>query len=401
MTRVILHIDLNQFFVTCARILDPSLNNKVLAIGSDGRSGIVSTCSYEARKYGIHSGMPMFYAKQLCKDLIIKEIDFDYVHLMSNEFMYHVSKLTPFYEQISCDECYCDITHYFKNNSNFDVISLLKEFQKKLYKDTKLQCSIGVAPTKFLAKMGSDYKKPMGLTIIRKKDIKNIIFPLKVDDFYGIGKKTAPILHDLNIHTIGDLYNKIINKELDESFISQDFQNSILNCLEGKSSDKLNDFTPKSKSIGTTSTLSFDTNDKSYLSHYLSVLIKQVVIKMIKEDYLTNSFSIVLKSAECNNGFKTTSFAYTFNDYTDNLELIMKEALKKFDNSYKSFEIRMIGFSVKNLKKKYNTVTQMTFDNYKDHEEESKTFLLINDINRKFNKEVVKRASDINKNGNK
>ena len=90
MTRVILHIDLNQFFVTCARILDPSLNNKVLAIGSDGRSGIVSTCSYEARKYGIHSGMPMFYAKQLCKDLIIKEIDFDYVHLMSNEFMYHV-----------------------------------------------------------------------------------------------------------------------------------------------------------------------------------------------------------------------------------------------------------------------------------------------------------------------
>ena len=79
----------------------------------------------------------------------------------------------------------------------------------------------------------------------------------------------------------------------------------------------------------------------------------------------------------------------------------MKEALKKFDNSYKSFEIRMIGFSVKNLKKKYNTVTQMTFDNYKDHEEESKTFLLINDINRKFKKEVVKRASDINKNGNK
>ena len=122
---------------------------------------------------------------------------------------------------------------------------------------------------------------------------------------------------------------------------------------------------------------------------------------MIKEDYLTNSFSIVLKSAECNNGFKTTSFAYTFNDYTDNLELIMKEALKKFDNSYKSFEIRMIGFSVKNLKKKYNTVTQMTFDNYKEHEEESKTFLLINDINRKFKKEVVKRASDINKNGNK
>ncbi len=401
MSKVILHIDLNQFFVTCARILDPSLNNKVLAIGSDGRSGIVSTCSYEARKYGIHSGMPMFYAKQLYKDLIIKEIDFDYIHLMSNEFMHHVSEITPLYEKISCDECYCDISHYFKNNPNFDVISFLKNFQNKLYKDTKLQCSIGVAPTKFLAKMGSDYKKPMGLTIIRKKDIKSIIFPLKVDDFYGIGKKTAPMLHDLNINTIGDLYYKIINDELDDSFLSKDFQESILSCLEGRSSDTLNDFVPKSKSIGTTSTLSFDTSDKPYISNYLSVLIKQVVKKMISNDYLTNSFSIILKSAECNNGFKTISFGYTFNEYTDNLELIMKEALKKFDNSYKNFEIRMIGFSVKNLKKKYNIVTQMTFDNYKIHEEKSKTFLLINDINRKFNKEVVKRASDLTKNGNK
>ena len=401
MSKVILHIDLNQFFVTCARILDPSLENKPLAIGSDGRSGIVSTCSYEARKYGIHSGMPMFYAKQLCKDLIIREIDFNYVHLMSNEFMHHVHEITPIYEQISCDECFCDVTHYFKNNSKFDIVNFLKKFQSKLYKDTKLQCSIGIAPTKFLAKMGSDYKKPMGLTIIRKKDIKSIIFPLKVDDFYGIGKKTAPNLHHLNIHTIGDLYYSIKDNKINENVFSKDYQENILKCLEGRSDDSLNNFVPKSKSIGISSTLSFDTSNKEYLSNYLVNLVKQVVNKMIKEDYMTNSFSIILKNAECNNGFKTTSFASTFKEYTNNLNFILDEAIKKFDRSYEEFEIRMIGFSVKNLKKRYNIITQMTFDNFKIHEEESKTFLIINDINRKFNKEVVKRASDLEKNGNK
>ncbi len=397
MSRVILHIDLNQFFVTCARILDPSLNNKALAIGSDGRSGIVSTCSYEARKYGIHSGMPMFYAKQLCRNLIIKEIDFNYIHLMSNEFFHYVKELSSNYEQVSCDECYCDITHHFKNNPNFDVITFLKKFQKRLYDKTKLQCSIGVASTKFLAKMGSDYKKPMGLTIIRKKDIKKILFPLKVDDFYGIGKKTSPILHSLNIHTIGDLYNKIIKNEISENVLSLDFQENILMCLEGRSSDILNNFIPKNKSISTTSTLSFDTSDKEYLSNYLNHLIKQVVNKMNKEDYMTNSISIILKSAECNNGFKTISYNQTFKEYTNNIEFILNEGIKKFENSFKEFEIRMIGFAVKNLKKRYNIITQMTFENYQKHEEESETFLIINDINRKFNKEVVKRASELDK----
>ncbi len=401
MSKVILHIDLNQFFVTCARILDPTLNNVPLAIGADGRGGIVSTCSYEARKYGIHSGMPMFYAKQLCKDLIIKEVDFNFIDLLSNEFIHHVKSISSSIEQVSCDECYCDITEYFLKYKNFNIISFLKNFQKKLYNETKLQCSIGIAPTKFLAKMGSDYKKPSGITIIRKKDVKKILFPLKIDDFYGIGKKTAPKLYEINIKTIGDLYNSIKENKISYDILSNDFQKHILDCLEGNTSNKLNDYIPKSKSIGITSTLNFDTSDKDYIRSYLTKLSKQVINKMIKNDYLTKTINIILKSSSCNEGFKVYNFSHSFNDYTDNLDFILKETLKKFNNVYTNFEIRMIGFSVKGLKKRYNAFTQMTFDNYKEHEKESDTYLLINEINRKFNKEVVKRASDLKKYGNK
>ena len=402
MSNVILHIDLNQFFVTCARILDPSLNSLPLAIGSEGRAGIVSTCSYEARKFGIHSGMPMFFATKLCKDLIIRDVDFNYIDLMSKEFIQFVKEnLTNKIEQLSCDECYCDITELFSKNKNININNLLKNFQQNLYNKTKLQCSIGVGPTKFLAKMGSDYKKPMGITIIRKKDISNLLFKLNVDDFYGIGKKTAPILHNNKINTIGELYYSIKNKTLKPEIISLDFQNNIINCLEGNSSSKLNDFIPKSKSIGTTSTLSFDTSDSEYILNFYSNLINNVIDKMINNNYLTKTITLTLKSSNCDEGFQTYSYSHTFDNYTDNIELIKKEGINLFKNKYKGFEIRMIGFSVKNLKEKYNIITQMTFDNYKDFEKESETYLLINKINRKFNKEVVKRMSDIKKYGNK
>ena len=93
MSKIILHIDLNQFFVRCEEIKNPSLIGKPVAVGGDGRRGIVSTCSYKAREYGIHSGMPMFQAKMLCKDLIITGVDFEYYELMSKEFIDYVKNI--------------------------------------------------------------------------------------------------------------------------------------------------------------------------------------------------------------------------------------------------------------------------------------------------------------------
>ncbi len=401
MSKIILHIDLNTFFVRCEEIKNPSIIGKPVAIGGEGRAGIVSTCSYEARKYGVSSGMPMFQAKALCKDLIILPPDFNFIELLSKEFISHIRKYSEIIEQISCDECYVDITESFKKYGKNNIYWYLKDIQNSLYKKTKLKCSIGVGPTKFLAKMGSDYKKPMGITIIRKKDIKKILFPLDVKTFYGIGKKTSPKLYKLGIKTIGDLYYKIklnipeVNETLMES------KNYILECLEGRSSDEVHVVSDEQKSIGTTRTLLSDSSSREEIRDFYLKEVDRIIADMKNEGKLTKTIQLTLKEASNTGDFKTTTYSKTIGDYTDSETKIKEAAIKLFENSYKNQLIRLIGFSVKNLINRNEAVTQMTFDDYMIHEKESETFLLINELNRKFNKDVLKRVSDLkNKHGN-
>lgn len=397
MSKIILHIDLNTFFVRCEEIKNPSLIGKPVAIGSEGRAGIVSTCSYEARKYGVSSGMPMFQAKSLCKDLIILPPDGELIRLLSKEFISHIRKFSEIIEQISCDECYVDITESFKKYGKNNIYWYLKNIQNTLYNKTKLKCSIGVGPTKFLAKMGSDYKKPMGITIIRKKDIKKILFPLDVSSFYGIGKKTAPKLYKLGIKTIGDLYYKIkLNiPEVNETLMDQKFY--ILDCLEGRSSDKVNIYLEEQKSIGTTRTLENDSSSRDEIRNFYMKEVDRIIKDMKKEGKLTKTIQLTIKDASSESGFKTNTFSKTIGDYTDSERKIKDAALKLFENSFKNQTIRLIGFSVKNLINRNEAVTQMTFDDYMIHEKESETFLLINKLNRQFNKDVLIRASDLKK----
>ena len=178
-SKVIVHIDLNAFFARCEEIKNPDLEGKPVAIGHDGRGGVVSTCSYEARKYGVSSAMPMFKAKKLCRKLIIMPCDYRFYSLMSKTFFNFVKRYTPIIEMASVDELFADFTLPLKNEK--DPVAFFRKLQDDLFKETGLKCSIGVSTTKFLAKMASDYQKPMGLTIIRKRDIPDIIFPLKIE----------------------------------------------------------------------------------------------------------------------------------------------------------------------------------------------------------------------------
>ena len=190
MAKVIVHIDLNAFFVRAEEIRNSSLEGKPVAIGHLGRGGVVSTCSYEARKYGVKSAMPMNKAVELCPKLIIVPPDYRFYITLSHEFKNYIRSITNKVESASIDELYADFTDVLKGKRN--VESYFRNIQMTLYQKTGLKCSIGVGPSKFLAKMGSDYQKPMGLTIIRRKDIKDILYPLPVENTYGVGKKTAP-----------------------------------------------------------------------------------------------------------------------------------------------------------------------------------------------------------------
>lgn len=400
MSKVIVHIDLNAFFARCEEIKDPSLEGKAVAIGHDGRSGIVSTCSYKAREYGVSSAMPMFKAKQLCPNLIVKPVDYRFYTMMSHRFKNFIKRYTKLVEEASIDECFADFTEVVKGKK--DVPEFFKQLQMDLYKETKLKCSIGVAPTKFLAKMGSDYKKPMGLTIIRKSDISKILYPLSIDKMFGIGKKTAPRLKKMGINTIGDLANYLNN---DESSLEEfgKFHSVLKDWLDGKGDDEIIVTPEDPKSIGNSTTLMADTNNRETIAETFRWLANEVSSRAIKENKLGPTIQIVVKESSFDGvGFKVHNKSTTLNNPTNNADVIFDTAMKLYDKNFSDLTIRLLGVTLQNLIDVKDVAIQMSLFDYEKHEEESATKLLINDLNRKLKKKALMRASEVKKNdGNK
>ncbi|MDD3207652.1 MAG: DNA polymerase IV [Bacilli bacterium] len=389
MSKIIVHIDLNAFFATAEEIRNPSLVDKPVIIGGDGRKGIVSTASYPARKFGIRSGMPTFQAKRLCPQVIILPVDFRYYGLLSREFFAFVRKYSKKVEKASVDECYVDMTETLKGVA--DVHAYLVEMQNLLLKKTGLKCSIGVGPTKFLAKMASDMKKPMGLTILRRRDIPKLLYPLPIRDFYGIGRKTSPKLEATGIKTIGDLAKRINADDSDLHLILGKFFFVIKDWVNGYGNDEL-DLEPwDPKSIGNSSTFMHDTNDFSEIKEMIASLAKEVSERAQAERKKGSTVQIVIKDTE----FKTINRSMTFEQPTNEYEVIFDKALTLLERHYKGQLIRLVGVTLQNLIDPRDLVIQMSLFDYRKHEEESTTKLLINELNRKLKKPMLIRASEI------
>ena len=396
MSKIILHIDLNTFFVRCEELVNPSLEGQPVIIGHSGRGGIVSTCSYEARKYGVHSGQPTFQALELCPNAIVIRGHYELYSRKSKEFFNFVSRYSKIIEKASIDECYVDMTTQLRNVR--DVVKYLEDFQSKLLKEVGLKCSIGVAPTKFLAKMASDMKKPMGITIIRRRDVRQILDPLPISSFYGIGKKTAPRLEAMGIKTIGDLA-KLINN--DDPVIRDQlgkFYYVIKDWINGYGSDEVDVEPWDPKSIGHSTTFVRDSSDFEEIKGYMKELAKEVSQEAKQKGKIGFNVQIVLKTNE----FKTINRSIKLTKPTNDFETIFNEASILLEKNLKGQEIRLCGVTLQNLIYANDYVEQMSiFDNYE--EEKNATKELIKELNRRMKSNTFMRASDIlkgAKNGN-
>ena len=393
MSKVIVHIDLNAFFARAEEIRDPSLENKPVAIGHNGRAGVVSTCSYKAREYGVRSAMQMKEALRLCPHLIIIPGDYRYYSALSETFTNFVRKYTKIVEKASVDEVYADFTDVLKNVKNPELF--FKDFQNKLFKETKLKCSIGVGPTKFLAKMASDYKKPMGITIIRRRDIEKILYPISINDLYGVGKKSAPRLISVGINTVGDLA-KALNEDNEDVYnIIGKFSHVLKEWLNGYGDDKVMVEEWDPKSIGNSTTFKEDTQDYEVIKEYFKYLAREVSDRAKKESKLGNCIQIMVKDTSYVAHNKSITFGEPTNDY----QTILNYAIKLFDKNYTGIMLRACGVTLQNLVSPQDLAVQMTFFDYEKHEEENKTKLLINEFNRKLGTNNLKRASEVKKDG--
>lgn len=370
--------------------MNPSLEGKPVIIGHSGRGGIVSTCSYEARKYGIHSAMPTFQATALCPNVIIIPGNYKLYSSMSKKFFGFVKKYSPIIEVASVDECFVDMSEPLKDVK--DVMEYLKDMQQSLFKETGLKCSIGVAPTKFLAKMASDMKKPMGITVIRRKDVRKMLDPLPIEAFFGIGKKTSPELRKIGINTIGDLAKRING---DDPIIKEKlgkFYFAIRDWINGYGSDVVDTEPFNPKSIGNSETLIHDTNNYEEIKEALSAIAKEVSDRAIEADKVGTTVQITLKD----NNFKTITRSKSISKAINDYPSLMEAVISLLDANYSSDKyIRLVGVTLQNLVNKDEVVVQLSiFDNYDEIKEECATKLLIGELNRKMNKSVFKTASE-------
>jgi DNA polymerase-4 len=202
--RTIFHLDLDAFFVSVERVLDPSLIGKPVIVGGDphGR-GVVAACSYEARKFGLHSAMPIRRAYSLCPQGIYLHGNFKEYSRYSKIVKGILSEFAPVIQQASVDEYYMDFTG--TQNIYGDFFEFAKRLQKKVLDDTKLPSSIGIGKNKTLAKIGSDCMKPLGVTYIRPGFEKEFLAPMPVETIPGIGKKTTVELNQRGFYKIGEI----------------------------------------------------------------------------------------------------------------------------------------------------------------------------------------------------
>jgi DNA polymerase-4 len=339
--RRILHIDMDAFFSSVEQKRRPELIGKPVVVGGEGdptKRGVVSTASYEARKSGIHSAMPLRTAYKLCPEAIFLPVDYEEYSRVSEEVKTILREFSPEIEDVGIDEAFLDISLVDKPSQE-----IAKEIKKRIKDETGLTCSIGIAPNKLLAKISSDMQKPDGLIVLTEADIKNRIWPLSVRKLWGVGPKTEAYLKEMGIQTIGDLAALPLNRLIEE--FGQSYGNYLYEASRGiDESPLVTHWEPKS--ISRETTFQRDVGEWQVIAKNLAQLTKEVVINMKAEGYLVRTVTVKIRFDD----FKTYTRAKTVTEHTDSEQEIRKAAfdcLGKFELKKK---VRLVGVRVSNFK---------------------------------------------------
>src|SRR4029077_20843522 len=199
----ILHVDLDAFYASGETLKDPSLAGKPVVVGASGSRGVVMSASYEARKRGLRSAMPSVRAKRLCPDAVFVRPDFDAYRAYSHRFREALLSFTPTVEPISLDEAFLDVSG--ATTLFGPPPEIAARIRATVQEELSLTCSVGVGPTKLVAKLGSTKAKPDGMIVVRAGEVLDFLHPLPVRALWGVGEKTAETLERLGIRLIGDL----------------------------------------------------------------------------------------------------------------------------------------------------------------------------------------------------
>jgi len=338
--RFIVHIDMDAFFASVEKLDNPDLKDKPVIVGGLGKRGVVATASYEARRYGIKSAMPILKARKLCPDGIYLPPRFERYREISKKIQQILLSYTPKIEPISLDEAFLDLT---ETGDSFDLaVAKAAKIQIEIKEKLGLTCSVGVAPNKFLAKLASDMRKPNGFTVIRKEEIEDVLRDLPISRMWGVGRITEKKLNDMGVKTIGEL-KKIPKSRLKDAFGKQG--ENLYRLARGIDESPVEPYHPV-KSISQEITFDEDIKDSEKIKLYIARLSEEVGEALRKKGLRARTVKIKVRFSD----FTTITRQLSFGIPTSSTAVIRSLARKLFEEKVAgNKKVRLIGVGVSNL----------------------------------------------------
>ena len=379
----ILHCDLDAFFASVEQLDNPELRGKPVVVGGSRHSrGVVSTCSYEARKFGIHSAMPVSQAYRLCPQAIFLPVNMPRYQEISRQVFTILSRFSPLMEIISIDEAFLDISGCFRlYGSPENIGGLIKE---QVHSELGLIISVGISYNKFLAKLATDLDKPDGLLIITEDEAADLLKPLPVSKIWGVGQKTEQSLNRLGIKTIGDI------QALPPGWLEARFGSAgrLFWELAHGIDHRPVETGQERKSISREETFPEDINDISYLEKLTAHFAAELCAKLRREELETASITIKLRYSD----FKTITRSKTIEPCNSDL-VVTQVAEELLHNAYNGKRpLRLFGLSLGHLSSRADLEQGNLFESA-TNSAHNEIDLLMDEIRGRFGPDAINRAN--------
>lgn len=344
--KLILLVDMDSFFVACEELRKPEIKGKPVIVGADPKGGkgrgVVSTCNYEARKYGIHSAMPISIAYRLKRDALFLPVDYDYYEKLSRRVMELLKPFADKFEQVSVDEAFLDVSK--KADSYESAMKIAERIKAKINDDLKLPCSIGVGPNKLIAKMASEAAKPNGIRAVKEEEAKAFLKDMPIDKLYGVGRKTTEKMERLGYKTVGDVAKANPQDLMDKFGV---FGVELHKYANGIDESEVQE-NYEVKSISRERTFEEDTSNADQIIQKIKEISREVVEDVRRNGFAFKVVTIKMRYSNFEEHLKSKSLAHLSNSEQDVVDAALELFWKNYD---KSELVRKIGVRVSGLTK--------------------------------------------------
>ncbi len=352
--RIIFHVDMDSFFASVEIREKPELKGLPVVVGSDPKGGsgrgVVSACSYEARKYGIQSAMPISQAYRLCPDAVFLPVNMKLYADVSAKVMELLKGFADRLQQVSVDEAYLVPGPEIRNFEEAAIYAL--KIKDEVQKQERITCSVGIGPNKLIAKIASGFQKPDGLTVVRPEDVREFLFPLPVSKIPGIGKKTAETLKIMGITRVKELAN------CDVQFLTEKFGKMGLRMKQLANGLDFGEVRENKsiKSISRHGTFAEDTNDPVKIIGSLNLLIESVHRSLLKHRLLFRTVNLTVRFED----FSTYTRSKTIPIWTSDIFVMKRISMQLLSEFIGNRKLRLVGIGVAKLRERDEKQTLIT-----------------------------------------